>query len=531
MKQFTRRNFLKSSLLATAGLSLPARSWAQVAGANSDIRIAVVGFGGRGGNHIDAFSKMPGVRLVALCDCDTRILEGAAKSLGDKGVAVRKFTDVRKLLEDKDIDAISTATPNHWHSLITVWGCQAGKDVYVEKPVSHNVWEGRKCVEASRKYHRIVQAGTQSRSMACYPEAWAWLREGHLGRIQIARGLCYKRRASIGKVDGPQPIPENIDYELWCGPALKLPLMRKKLHYDWHWVWNTGNGDMGNQGIHEMDKCRWALGKMELPSRVFSIGGRLGYIDDGETANTQMVVFDYGNALLIFETRGLPAGKTDAKEMDKYRGESIGQMIECEGGYTNGHVAWDKDGKVVKKFNEKGEKDHFANFIKAVRSRKREDQTADILQGHLSSALCHLGNISHRVGAQADPEEVRAAVRKDTAASETLARMEAHLAANGVDISKTRLTAGPTLTLDPAAERFVDSGAAAAGCCACCAGAARSTATGFPWKKGAELLIEREKPQRTAMAECCAPATGLAAKANELVSRPYRAPFIVPETV
>ncbi|MBI5386077.1 MAG: Gfo/Idh/MocA family oxidoreductase [Verrucomicrobia bacterium] len=483
MNHLTRRSFLKSSLLTTAALSAPARFWAAVPGANDDIRIAVVGFGGRGGNHISAFRNMPGVRLVALCDCDTKILENTAAQLEKKDIVVKTYTDIRKLLESKEVDAISTATPNHWHSLITVWSCQAGKDVYVEKPVSHNVFEGRQCVEAARKYNRIVQAGTQSRSMPTYPEAWAWIREGHIGKIKIARGLCYKPRQSIGKVDGPQAIPANIDYDLWCGPALKLPLMRKKLHYDWHWVWNTGSGDMGNQGIHEMDKARWALGKMELPASVFSIGGRLGYVDDGETANTQMCVFDYGDALLIFETRGLPRSKEFQekewnKNMDKYRSEGIGQMIECEGGSTNGHVAWDKDGKQLKKFAGSREENHFANFITAVRSRKKDDLKADILEGHLSSALCHLGNISHRVGKLADPDELHAALKKDAAAQETLARMEEHLAANGVDIKQTKLTLGPTLKIDPKTERFIGH-----------------------------------------------------AKANELITRPYRPGFVVPEKV
>jgi predicted dehydrogenase len=459
MTALNRRAFLKSATLAGVALNLPARLWSQASGANGDIRVAVVGFGGRGGDHIKAFSKMQGVRLVALCDCDAGILDNAARQLETRGLKVAEFTDFRKLLESKEIDVISSATPNHWHSLNVVWGCQAGKDVYIEKPVSHNVFEGRKAVEASRKYNRIVQAGTQGRSMPTYPEAWAWIREGHIGKMKVARGLCYKPRQSIGKVDGPQPIPPNINYDLWCGPALKLPLMRKKLHYDWHWVWNTGSGDMGNQGIHEMDKCRWALGKMELPASVFSIGGRLGYVDDGETANTQMCVFDYGDALLIFETRGLPRGKEFHgqgwnQNMDTYRGERIGQMIECEGGYTNGHIAWDKDGNEIKRFAGKVENDHFANFIAAVRSRKREDQTADILEGHLSSALCHLGNISHRIGTLAEPDALDAAVKNNSAAQETLARMEEHLAKNGVDIKQTRLTLGPTLMIDPKTERF-----------------------------------------------------------------------------
>lgn len=454
--RMTRREVLGVATGAVGVLGLPASAWGRILGANEDIRVAVVGFRGRGGSHIGAFSNMQGVRVVALCDCDETVLNRGVKALQDKGVAVDGYTDVRKVLERKDVDVIATATPNHWHSLITVWACQAGKDVYVEKPVSHNVWEGRQAVLAARKYRRIVQAGTQGRSSGAWREAWAWLAEGHIGKIQIARGLCYKRRESIGKVDGPQPIPKGVDYDLWCGPAEKLPLMRKNLHYDWHWVWNTGNGDLGNQGIHQMDIARWSLGKMELAHRVISIGGRLGYVDDGETANTQLVVLDWPDARIIFEVRGLPE-RSGSNAMDTYRGEAVGNVIECEGGYIAGNRAYDKDGKLMKEFTGQGFRggDHFANFIEAVRSRKVEDLNADVLEGHLSSALCHLGNISYRLGRQADPEEVRAAVATDAAAMETLSRMEEHLARNGVDLGRSRLTVGVPLRVDPKRERFV----------------------------------------------------------------------------
>jgi len=273
----SRRAFLRQTALATAVVGVSPRLWGQVAGASSDIRVAVVGFGGRGGSHISAFSKMPGVRLVALCDCDEMILGAGGKKCADQGKPVKGYRDYRQVLEAKDVDVIASATPNHWHSLNVVWACQAGKDVYIEKPISHNVWEGRQAVEAARKYRRIVQSGTQSRSSRTgIAAAVEWVRAGNLGKIKVSRALCYKRRASIGKVDGPQPIPPEIDYDLWCGPAEKLPLMRKRLHYDWHWVWNTGNGDLGNQGIHEMDVARWFLGVMELSPRVLSVGGASG---------------------------------------------------------------------------------------------------------------------------------------------------------------------------------------------------------------------------------------------------------------
>ncbi|MCX6360263.1 MAG: Gfo/Idh/MocA family oxidoreductase [Armatimonadetes bacterium] len=457
----TRRGFVRGAAFTAGALSLPASAWAHVPGANDDIRVGVVGFKSRGQSHIDAFSGMKGVRVVALCDVDAAILEAGARRLRDKGSPVETFTDVRKLLERKDVDVISTATPNHWHSLITVWACQAGKDVYVEKPVSHNIWEGRQAVRAARKYNRIVQAGTQSRSSAEWREAWAWLREGHIGRIEVSRALCYKRRASIGKVDGPQPIPAGIDYDLWCGPAEKLPLTRKSLHYDWHWVWNSGNGDLGNQGIHQMDIARWALGEGRLAGSVTSIGGRVGYEDDGETANTQFVVLEFGRAKLIFEVRGLPE-RTGAKAMDRYRGQDIGNIIECQGGYVAGNKAFDRDGKQMAEFTGKGFRggDHFANFIEGVRSRKVSDLNADILEGHLSSALCHMGNISYRLGAEADPDAVEQSVKDAPQAAETLARMEEHLARNGVDTKTSRLRVGPVLEFDPRGERFLDSDAA-----------------------------------------------------------------------
>ena len=487
MNSLSRRSFLKTSLLAGSALSLPARVRAAAEGANGDVRVAVIGFHGRGQGHISELLAVKGVRITALCDVDEKVLARGVDELKKKGHEVEAFRDVRKLLESKNVDAVTTASPNHWHSLITVWACQAGKDVYVEKPVSHNVSEGRRAVEAARKYNRIVQAGTQSRSNASLREAFQWVRDGHLGRIRVARGLCYKRRASIGKVEGEQPIPPEIDYDLWCGPALKLPLKRKNLHYDWHWVWNTGSGDLGNQGIHQMDLARWALGKDALSPRVVSVGGRFGYIDDGETPNTQFVVHDYGDSLLIFEVRGLPSGGepvADKKSgkvkdaMDQYRGQSIGQVIECEGGCLAGTTAFDKDGKEIKKFSEKGDGGHMANFIQAVRSRKREELHADILEGHLSSALCHTGNISYRLGREAEPGAIREAFTANPAALETLARFEEHLARNKVDLKLNHATLGAFLQMDPKTERFLDND-----------------------------------------------------RANELTTRPYRAPFVVPAQV
>jgi len=457
MKTFTRRTFLRSTALSTAAVGLSARSWAQVAGSNSDVRVAVVGFNGRGGDHISALRKADGARVTALCDADQDVLDRGVQKLGK----VEGYTDIRKLLESRNVDAISIATPNHWHALGTIWAIQAGKDVYVEKPVSHNVSEGRRMVEFARKYEKIVQTGTQSRSsIEGIKAAVAWVREGNLGKIKVARGLCYKSRGSIGKVNGPQPVPPNIDYDLWCGPALKLPLMRKRLHYDWHWVWNTGCGDLGNQGIHEMDVARWFLGVMELSPRVFAVGGRLGYVDDGETPNTMVIYHDYPDAPLIFEVRGLPS-KSGSKEMDHYKGvrSGVGISIECEGGQVavpsyESATAYDREGKVIKEF--KGSEGHHENWLKAVRNRKRETLNADILEGHYSSALCHTGNISYRLGVAKSPDEIKEAIRGDQGLAEGFGRMAEHLWVNGVDIAKEKVTLGLPLKMDPKTERFLD---------------------------------------------------------------------------
>ncbi len=472
MKSLDRRTFLKQSLLTTASLSLFAGCTtskpratsvhSRVRGANEDIRVAVVGFNGRGQEHISSFSKMPGVRLVALCDSDKTVLASNVKKLGDAGTTVEGYSDIRKLLENDNVDVVSIATPNHWHALGTIWSVQAGKDVYVEKPISHNVFEGRKAVEAARKYGRIVQAGTQCRSSVGLIEAIAWLREGHLGKIIRARGLCYKRRPSIGKVDGPQPIPESVDYDLWCGPSPKLPLMRKRLHYDWHWVWPTGNGDLGNQGVHQVDIARWALGVNDFAPRVFSFGGRLGYVDDGTTPNSFVMLHDYQPAPLIFEVRGLPES-SQADKMDNYRGAGIGVVIDCEGGdlvipsYTKA-MAHDRDGKEIKKFDAGG--NHFENFIAAVRSRKHTDLHADIEEGHLSAALCHTANISYLLGRKMLPDKLKQEVRGNADLAEALGRLEQHLAANQVDLLKTPATWGAVLNVDAKQERFVGNSAA-----------------------------------------------------------------------
>ncbi len=504
----SRRSFLKASIATAAALSLPRWTWANPIGANDDIRIAVVGLRGRGGAHLSGFSNLPGVRVVALCDVDSDVLaKTTANFEKKKGCKVQTYEDIRKLLENKDIDAVSLAIPNHWQALATIWACQAGKDVYVEKPSSHNIFEGQQAVKAAEKYKRIVQAGMQCRSSNGIRAGIAYLHKGELGKILVSRGLCYKRRDSIGKTSGPQPVPPNINYDLWCGPAPMDPPRRNTkngtVHYDWHWFWAYGNGDIGNQGVHQMDLCRWALGQNEVAPRVISIGGRFGYDDDGETPNTQIAYHDYPGAPLIFEVRGLPE-KKGAKNMDKFLGASIGCVIHCEGGYVvipnySEAIAYDKDGKKIKEF--KGGKkpkeptgnagaasgvvmdfvedsNHFGNFIRAVRSRKTSDLAGPIVEGQLSSALCHTANISYRIGKQASPGEILEQIKGHRDAAETFGRFKEHLAANEVNIDETKAIIGPWLKMDTKTQRFEGNDAA-----------------------------------------------------NALITRNYRAPFIVPENV
>jgi predicted dehydrogenase len=414
-----------------------------------------VGFHGQGGNHIKYFSKIPGVRVVALCDADRNIIDREVKKFKERNEKVDTYVDVRKLLEDKSIDAVITATPNHWHSLVTVWACQAGKDVYVEKPASHNIWEGHKMIEAARKYKRIVQTGTQRRSDEGLAEAFEFIRQGNLGKILRARCYYFSPRGPIGKVNGPQPIPEGIDYNLWTGPAPMAPLMRKRLHYDWHWQWPYGNGDLGNNGIHYIDVCRWALGYTTMAPRAISFGGKFLWDDDRQTPNTQVAYFDYEPAPIIFEMRNLPRKKGDSAMDATYRKTRAPVIIECEGGYYAGGWACDNNGQRIKQFKETGGGGHHANFIKAVRSRKVGDLNADILQGHLSTAACHLGNISYRIGHEAPRDDIVQSLKSNNVLLDAFERFQEHLLMNVVDVLQTPRIMGPWVTINPDTETFM----------------------------------------------------------------------------
>jgi len=405
MRSLARRHFLRDTAALAASLasipSLPAASAPvereagdKAAGPNNTLRVAVCGVHGRGMEHIAGWSALEDVRITTICDVDLNVTGPAIHAVKSRyGSEPKVVQDLRRVLDDKSIDAISIATPNHWHALATYWACQAGKDVYVEKPVSHNVSEGRRLVEAARKYERVVQTGTQCRSHQGIQDAVAFLRSGSLGQVYMAKGLCYKPRGSIGhRADAP--VPQGVDYDTWLGPAPLRPFNPNRFHYNWHWHWDYGNGDLGNQGIHQMDLARWGLGKTELPKAVVASGGRFGYSDDGQTPNTLHVSFDFDDCELQFEVRGLPTNEEGKVKIGDifYGTEGILAITSYD--------SWQSflGPKLEKGPGSRGGGDHFANFVKAVKARDPKLLNADIEQGHLSSAYCHLGNIAYRLG-------------------------------------------------------------------------------------------------------------------------------------
>jgi predicted dehydrogenase len=456
MSQQTRRTFLKRTLAAAATITIAGtKSTGRVLGANDTIRIGIAGLNGRGGSHVDGFVGMNGVQVTYLIDPDTRTFARRLKQVqGKGGTPPRTVQDIREVLEDKNVDAISIATPNHWHALMTIWACQAGKDVYVEKPCSHNIHEGRIAVEAARKHNRIVQHGTQGRSSSDWVQIAAVVKSGKLGKLLVSRGLCYKRRDSIG-VKAPTVPPAEVNFNLWLGPAAERPFHTNLVHYNWHWFWDFGNGDIGNQGVHQMDVARWMIPGATLPRSVVSLGGRFGYTDQGETPNTQIAVFDYGDTQLVFEVRGL--------RTDPFHGQGVGNILHLEAGIIAGNKFYPRGSdqpaplptvEVAGQPRSRGE--HFSNFIAAVRSRRQSNLNADILEGHYSSALCHLANMSYRLGKQVPFNGQTKAFGDNKEAYETLARMEEHLAkGHGLKLDGLTCQVGRKLTLDAQAEKCV----------------------------------------------------------------------------
>ena len=411
-----RRYFLMGSAAAPAVIRASA-----LPSPNDTVRVASVGFNGQGRAHIQAYLKMPNVEIAAMCDVDESVLEKGCKmaeAAGKKRPAA--YPDLRKLLEDKSIDAISIATPNHWHTLQTIWGCQAGKDVYVEKPCSYNVFESRQIVAAARKYNRIVQHGTGA--SASLHEARQAMRDGVIGEVYMARGLCYKWRDTIGRAP-VSPAPAGVHYDLWLGPAQKREFTKNRFHYNFHWFWDYGNGDFGNQGSHQMHAARFALG-VGYPTKISAMGGHFLFDDDQETPNVMVATLEYDQQgkkkMLVFEVRhwitnteaGM-AGKSDP--MAGASGgapQTVGNIYYGSKGYlvTNRgfQVFLGKEQAPGPKATQSGG-NGFANFVDVVRSRKREDQRAEIEEGSISMVSLHLANISYRLGRtlRFDPKTMR----------------------------------------------------------------------------------------------------------------------------
>ena len=400
-----RRKFLAAT--GSAAATLTAAQYSRVLGANDRLQTAVIGVNGRGKGHIRAVADNPGMQVAAVVDIDQAVAEKAAALVKQhQRETPKEYRDLRDMLGDDGIDVVTVATTNHWHALSTIWAVQAGKDVYCEKPASHNIWEGRKMVEAARKHNRIVQIGHQSRSTPFKIEAIQALREGVIGELYMAKGLCFKRRKSIGAVR-VSAVPPGVDYDIWLGPAQPYEFKQNRFHYNWHWHWAFGNGDIGNQGVHEMDFARWGLGLDHLPENAFSAGGHYLYDDDQETPNTQHAAFDYGDRMLQFEVRGLITGGESRLLEDSGNGaHTIGVLFWGSEGFL---TVWNRGyqtylgekripGPSMEATDDDATAQHFENFRKAVMSRRASDLTCDVLEGHLSAALCHLANISYRTG-------------------------------------------------------------------------------------------------------------------------------------
>jgi len=456
MRRLSRRLFLEKTLLAAAAVSAgssrvlsAAQPDKQSKSPNERLSVAVIGVRSRGGDHAKAFDSRDDCVLSYICDVDSAIGERVAGQFKSKPKFVQ---DMRRIFDDKSVDIVSIATPNHWHSLAAIWAMQAGKDVYVEKPLSHNISEGRRMVQVARKYNRICQGGTQYRSTGSNHAAAQYIREGKLGQVKLAHVCTYRSRTSIGPAGQYSP-PPTVDYNLWAGPApMELPVRRKSFHYDWHWFWNWGGGELANNSIHAVDTMRLITGLKGLGRGVMSYGGRVGLDDCAETPNVQIAIHDFGPITVVQEVRNLKTAPPKHSEM----------YIVGSEGYLAGGSVYDPNGKLIQKLSGPG-LDHFGNFIEAVRSRRREDQSAEIEEGHISTSVVHVANISQRLGKPASPKEIQQALealKVNENVVETFEEIRQHLDDNGVDIGKTPLTIGPWIGIDSDKERFIDNPAA-----------------------------------------------------------------------
>jgi predicted dehydrogenase len=396
MKTTTRRTFIQTSALSAFAAG---RVW----GSNDRINVAIIGVGGRGQDHIHGYANRQDARIYALCDVDQANLErslAVVKRL--TGETPKSYKNMQDVFADKEVHAVSMPLPNHWHALATIWACQAGKDVYIEKPACHDPYEGRQMVAAARKYGRMVQVGSQGRSAAHKIRAVQLLREGIIGQVYMAKGLCFKRRKTIGHTP-VEPVPPGVDWDKFRGPAPMVPFSRNRFLYNWHWFWDTGNGDIGNQGVHEMDIARWGLG-VDLPYSAVANGGKYVYDDDQETPNTLLARFDYGDKELVFEVRGIQTGGEGGLTTTS-DGNTVGNLFYGSEGWMsldgNGYRIYKGDpAKLVQsvKGDDESFDEHISNFLSAMRSRRYQDLHADVDIGRLSADLCHFANISYRLG-------------------------------------------------------------------------------------------------------------------------------------
>lgn len=433
--QATRRQFTRTAMAAIATSQFP------ILGANDRVNVGVVGLGGRGTDHIDYYGTLDSeCRMTAICDVNQAARErAAARILKAKGYSPKEYVDMRALFESKDVDAVSLPLPNHWHALATIWACQAGKDVYVEKPASHNIFEGRKMVEAARKYKRMVQVGSQGRTVPHKVEAMQLVRDGAIGQLYMVRGICYRRRFSIGHTPD-QPVPPGVDWDKFLGPAQMKPYSSNKFAYNWHWFWDTGNGDIANQGIHEMDIASWGLNRADWPVTVMATGGKFVWKDDQETPNTLQASLNFGDLQLTFDVRNLPTPTealaalrpnyvgnifmgdkgflvVDQRGFQLYKSAAAGISGEAARGAGAGAREKYENVKTVSAPAEETAP-HMKNFLDAVRSRDYKSLHAEIELGARSAAFCHLANIAYRTGRQLklDPNSGRPIGDKEASA-------------------------------------------------------------------------------------------------------------------
>jgi predicted dehydrogenase len=454
MSRMHRRHFLqKSAALGGLLVARPLRAQA----VNEKLNMGFIGVGGRGNELLKQFGQLNDVRIAALCDPDRALLDAAAKEHPDAA----KHTDMRKLLDDRDIDAVAIATCNHWHALAAIWACQADKDVYVEKPLAHNHWEGQQVVNAARARDRIVQVGTQQRSDPLQGELKAFLHDDKaLGEIKYVFVTRFGRRESIGKRTSPLKPAESIDYELWLGPARDEPIYRDKLHYDWHWDWNTGNGELGNWGVHVIDDAVNVVyrDQVPFPKRILAAGGRVVWNDAGQTPNVCIAYYDTGSIPLLFGLTNLPSEAGTDREV-RIRGVGSGYIIECEGGYyaggRGGGAAYDSSGNEIRKFNGDAGASHPRNFVDAVHARNRKLLNAEVEIGHQSSAWCNLANIACRVGSPYADKSTRAIGEGFWPWGTLVGLTREHLASNDVDIDNAGFKCSPVLEFDAQKQQFI----------------------------------------------------------------------------